>query len=169
MPATLLDGKALAATIQAGLAAAVAAQVARGGPKPGLAAVRVGDDPASEKYVRGKVRACERVGIASFMHHLSAATTTEQLLGLIAQLNDDPAVHGILVQLPLPKHIVTGDVLVAIDPAKDVDGFHPFNVGRLSSVAPGAPLDFPVPCTPLGVSMLLHDVLGELASKTRGK
>ena len=84
------------------------------------------------------------------------------MLALIARLNDDDSVHGILVQLPLPRHIDTAHVLLAVDPAKDVDGFHPFNVGRLGSVAPGAPLDFPVPCTPLGVSMLLHDTLGSL-------
>jgi methylenetetrahydrofolate dehydrogenase (NADP+)/methenyltetrahydrofolate cyclohydrolase len=101
--------------------------------------------------------------MSSFDHRLPAATTEAELLALIALLNADNGVHGILVQLPLPKHIDTAQVLLAVDPAKDVDGFHPLNVGRLGTVESGAPLDFPVPCTPLGVSMLLHDVLGSLS------
>src|SRR5258708_25061670 len=104
--------------------------------------------------------------MASFDHRLPADTSETELLALIGSLNIDPAIHGILVQLPLPRHIDTAHVLLAVDPNKDVDGFHPINVGRLSSVAPGAPLDFPVPCTPLGVSMLLAEVLGSLAGKT---
>jgi methylenetetrahydrofolate dehydrogenase (NADP+)/methenyltetrahydrofolate cyclohydrolase len=103
--------------------------------------------------------------MASFDYRLSDETSEAELLALIAELNADAGVHGILVQLPLPKHIVTGDVLLAVDPAKDVDCFHPFNVGRLASVAPGAPLDFSVPCTPLGVSILLQDTLGSLAGR----
>jgi methylenetetrahydrofolate dehydrogenase (NADP+)/methenyltetrahydrofolate cyclohydrolase len=161
--AKLIDGKAHAASLRARVAKGVAGLIARGGPTPGLATVLVGADAASQVYVRSKGKMAAELGMASFDHRLSAGTSEAELLALIARLNADPAVHGILVQLPLPKHIVTADVLVAIDPAKDVDGFHPFNVGRLSSVAPGAPLDFPVPCTPLGVSMLLHDVLGSLA------
>jgi methylenetetrahydrofolate dehydrogenase (NADP+) / methenyltetrahydrofolate cyclohydrolase len=161
--AKLIDGKVHAARLRERVAKGVADLIATGGPAPGLATVLIDGDPASQVYVRSKSKMAAELGMTSFDHRLSAETSEAELLALIARLNADPAVHGILVQLPLPKHIVTGDVLVAIDPAKDVDGFHPFNVGRLSSVAPGAPLDFPVPCTPLGVSMLLHDVLGELA------
>jgi len=161
--AKLIDGKAYAAGLRQRVAKGVADLIAKGGPTPGLATVLMDGDLASEVYVRSKGKMAAELGMASFDHRLSAETSEAELLALIARLNADPAVHGILVQLPLPKHIVTGDVLVAIDPAKDVDGFHPFNAGRLVSVAPGAPLDFPVPCTPLGVSMLLHDVLGSLA------
>ena len=125
----------------------------------------VGDDPASQVYVRSKGKLAAELGMASFDHRLPAETTEAELLALIATLNADPAIHGILVQLPLPKHIDTAHVLLAVDPAKDVDGFHPMNVGRLGTVAPGAPLDFPVPCTPLGCSMLLHDALGSLAGR----
>ncbi len=103
--------------------------------------------------------------MASFDHRLPAATTEAELLELIGRLNSDKSVNGILVQLPLPRHIETAKVLLAIDPTKDVDGFHPLNVGKLGTVAPGGPLDFPVPCTPLGVSMLLEDVLGSLAGR----
>ena len=123
----------------------------------------VDGDPASEVYVRSKGKMAAELGMASFDHRLGAKTSEAELLALIARLNDDDSVHGILVQLPLPKHIDTAQVLLAVDPAKDVDGFHPFNVGRLGTVASGAPLDFPVPCTPLGVSMLLHDTLGSLS------
>src|SRR4029434_5436957 len=105
------------------------------------------------------------VGMVSFDHRLPASTSEGELLQLITRLNKDPAVHGILVQLPLPRHIVTADILLAVDPDKDVDGFHPMNVGRLGSIAPGAPLDFPVPCTPLGCSMLLGDALGSLTGR----
>ncbi|HEU5096710.1 MAG TPA: tetrahydrofolate dehydrogenase/cyclohydrolase catalytic domain-containing protein, partial [Reyranella sp.] len=105
------------------------------------------------------------LGMASFDHRLPAETTERELLALVAELNADPSINGILVQLPLPRQIDTPRVLVAIDPAKDVDGFHPINVGRLGSIAPGAPLDFPVPCTPLGCSMLLADALGSLAGR----
>jgi methylenetetrahydrofolate dehydrogenase (NADP+) / methenyltetrahydrofolate cyclohydrolase len=161
--AKLIDGKACAAGLRHRVAKGVADLIAKGGPTPGLATVLMDGDPASEVYVRSKSKMAAELGMASFDHRLSAETSEAELLTLIARLNADPAVHGILVQLPLPKHIDTGHVLLAVDPAKDVDGFHPFNVGRLSSAAPGAPLDFPVPCTPLGVSMLLHDVLGSLA------
>ncbi|WP_421995234.1 bifunctional methylenetetrahydrofolate dehydrogenase/methenyltetrahydrofolate cyclohydrolase FolD [Reyranella sp.] len=161
--ANVIDGKAFAAGLRQRVGAGVAALAAEGGPKPGLATVLVGDDPASDVYVRSKGRMAAELGMASFDHRLPAATTEAELLELIARLNLDPAVHGILVQLPLPRHIDPAKVLLAIDPAKDVDGFHPSNVGRLGSVAPGGPLDFPVPCTPLGVSMLLQDVLGSLS------
>ncbi len=161
--AELIDGKAYAALLRARVAAGVAGSVGKGGPQPGLATVLVGADPASEVYVRSKGREAVAAGMASFDHRLPAETTQEELLQIIAQLNADSAVHGILVQLPLPRHIDTARVLNAVDPAKDVDGFHPINVGRLGSASAGAPLDFPVPCTPLGVAMLLEHALGSLA------
>jgi methylenetetrahydrofolate dehydrogenase (NADP+)/methenyltetrahydrofolate cyclohydrolase len=150
MPAQILDGKALAQTMQAEIAAQVADQVRDGGPRPGLAAVRVGNDPASEVYVRNKIKACEKAGIASFYHHLPDATSQAALLQLVAKLNSDPAVHGILVQLPLPKQIDTNVIISAIDPHKDVDGFHPENLGLLVAGSPRF-----VACTPLGVQQLL--------------
>lgn len=164
--AKLIDGKAFAAGLRARVGKGVAELVASGGPKPGLATVLVGGDPASQVYVRSKGKAAAELGMASFDHRLPAETTEAELLQLIARLNKDPAINGILVQLPLPKHIHTERVLLAVDPDKDVDGFHPMNVGRLGSIAPGAPLDFPVPCTPLGCSMLLADTLGSLSGRT---
>jgi methylenetetrahydrofolate dehydrogenase (NADP+)/methenyltetrahydrofolate cyclohydrolase len=161
--AKLIDGKAHAAGLLRRVGAGVAELIAKGGPTPGLATVLVDGDPASEVYVRSKGKMAAELGMAGFDHRLGAQTSEAELLALIARLNDDDSVHGILVQLPLPRHIDTAQVLVAVDPAKDVDGFHPFNVGRLGTVASGAPLDFPVPCTPLGVSMLLHDTLGSLS------
>ncbi len=161
--AKLIDGKAFALSLRQRVGAGVADLVGKGGPKPGLATVLVGADPASQVYVRSKGKQAVELGMASFDRKLPAETTEQELLSVIAGLNADPAVNGILVQLPLPKHIDTAKVLLAIDPAKDVDGFHPINVGRLGSIAPGAPLDFPVPCTPLGVTMLLQDALGNLA------
>jgi methylenetetrahydrofolate dehydrogenase (NADP+)/methenyltetrahydrofolate cyclohydrolase len=161
--AKLIDGKAFAAGLRQRVAVGVGALIAAGGPKPGLATVLIGDDAASQVYVRSKGKLAAELGMSSFDHRLPAATTDAELLALIALLNADNGVHGILVQLPLPKHIDTAQVLLAVDPAKDVDGFHPLNVGRLGTVESGAPLDFPVPCTPLGVSMLLHDVLGSLS------
>ena len=161
--AKLIDGKAFAAGLQQRVAAGVRELVATGAPKPGLATVLVGADPASQVYVRSKGKLAAELGMASFDHRLGPETAEAELLALIATLNADPAINGILVQLPLPKHIDTACVLLAIDPAKDVDGFHPINVGRLGSIAAGAPLDFPVPCTPLGVSMLLQDALGSMA------
>src|SRR5258708_3824437 len=122
MPATLLDGKALAATIRAELAAQVAARAASGKSQPGLATVLVGDNDASARYVAGKIRACQQVGIASFHRHLPATTGQPELLDLIAQLNQDSAVHGILVQLPLPRQIDEATVIRSVLPAKDVDG-----------------------------------------------
>jgi len=163
--ARLIDGKAYALGLRQRVAKGVAELLAAGGKKPGLATVLVGDDAASQVYVKSKGRVAAELGMASFDHRLPADTSETELLGLIASLNIDPAVHGILVQLPLPKHIDTAHVLLAIDPNKDVDGFHPINVGRLSSIAPGQPLDFPVPCTPLGCSMLLSDVVGSLAGR----
>lgn len=160
--AKLIDGKAYAIGLRGRVATGVAELLANGGPRPGLATVLVGADPASEVYVRSKGRLAAELGMASFDHRLGAETTEAELLALIARLNADPTVNGILVQLPLPAHIDTAHILLAIDPGKDVDGFHPLNVGRLGSIAPGAPLDFPVPCTPLGISMLLQDALGSL-------
>jgi methylenetetrahydrofolate dehydrogenase (NADP+)/methenyltetrahydrofolate cyclohydrolase len=161
--AKLIDGKAFATGLRHRVAKGVAELVSLGAPKPGLATVLVGADAASQVYVRSKGKVAAELGMASFDHRLSEDTTEAELLALIAKLNGDPAVNGILVQLPLPKHIDTSHVLLAVDPAKDVDGFHPKNVGRLGSIAAGAPLNFPVPCTPLGVSMLLQDALGSLA------
>jgi methylenetetrahydrofolate dehydrogenase (NADP+)/methenyltetrahydrofolate cyclohydrolase len=164
--AKLIDGKAFAAALRARVGKGVANLLASKGIKPGLATVLVGDDPASQVYVKSKSRVAAEVGMASFDHRLAGPTSEAELLKLIHALNKDASVHGILVQLPLPRHIHTERVLTAIDPDKDVDGFHPMNVGRLASIAPGAPLDFPVPCTPLGCSMLLADVLGTLGGKT---
>jgi methylenetetrahydrofolate dehydrogenase (NADP+) / methenyltetrahydrofolate cyclohydrolase len=161
--AKLIDGKAHAAGLRQRVGAGVAELAAKGGAKPGLATILVGADPASQVYVRSKGKMAAELGMVNFDHRLPEQTSEAELLALIAKLNADARVHGILVQLPLPKHIDTAHVLLAVDPAKDVDGFHPFNVGRLGSSAPGASLDFPVPCTPLGVSMLLHDTLGSLA------
>jgi methylenetetrahydrofolate dehydrogenase (NADP+)/methenyltetrahydrofolate cyclohydrolase len=151
MSGLLLDGKALAATIQAEIAAAVVAHVESGGVRPGLAAVRVGDDPGSEIYVRHKIKACEKAGFVSFHHHLSDTTSQAELLQLIGKLNSDPRVHGILVQLPLPDHIDKATIISAVSPRKDVDGFHPENLGLLAAETPRF-----VPCTPLGVQQLLR-------------
>ena len=159
----LIDGKAFAAGLRQRVGTGVADLVSKGRPKPGLATVLVGADPASQVYVRSKGKTALELGMATFDHQLGADVGEQELLSLIAKLNADPTVNGILVQLPLPKHIDTAKVLLAIDPAKDVDGFHPVNVGRLGSIAAGAPLDFPVPCTPLGCSMLLQDTLKNLS------
>ncbi|MEW6323893.1 MAG: bifunctional methylenetetrahydrofolate dehydrogenase/methenyltetrahydrofolate cyclohydrolase FolD [Nitrospirota bacterium] len=149
MPAQIIDGKLVAQTIRASLAAEVAALKARG-IVPGLAAVLVGDNPASVIYVRNKRKACAEVGIASTQHDLPGTISERELLRVIGQLNDDPAVHGILVQLPLPKGLRADAVTDALSPAKDVDGLHPYNIGRLTR---GDALF--VPCTPLGVMALL--------------
>jgi methylenetetrahydrofolate dehydrogenase (NADP+) / methenyltetrahydrofolate cyclohydrolase len=149
--AQILDGKAIADQIQTELAKAVAAFVDQRQAKPCLAAVLVGENPASEVYVRNKRRACERVGMESQLHRLPVETSEDDLLQLLARLNDDPAVHGILVQLPLPRAIRETRVLDAIDPLKDVDAFHPENVGLLSQGRPRY-----LPCTPHGIQQLLH-------------
>src|SRR5882724_4977855 len=164
--AKLIDGKAFAAHLRERVAKGASALWAAKGKKPGLATVLVGDDAASQVYVKSKGRVAAELGMASFDHRLPADTSETELLALIASLNVDPGIHGILVQLPLPKHIDTAQVLLAIDPNKDVDGFHPINVGRLGSLTPGHPLDFPVPCTPLGCSMLLAHSLGALTART---
>jgi len=157
--ARIIDGKAFAAGLRARLAGEVAGLVAHG-VTPGLAVVLVGEDPASQVYVRNKTAQTHEAGMASFEHRLPADTSEAALLALIQALNRDDRVDGILVQLPLPVSIDAARVLEAVDPAKDVDGFHPLNVGRLA-----AGLDAPVPCTPLGCLMLLKDVLGDLAGR----
>jgi methylenetetrahydrofolate dehydrogenase (NADP+)/methenyltetrahydrofolate cyclohydrolase len=163
--AELIDGKAIARRLRQRVGQGVAELKAATGLTPGLATVLVGDDPASQVYVKSKSRVAAELGMASFDHRLPAATSEADLLRLIAQLNQDKSVNGILVQLPLPGTIATARVLLALNPDKDVDGFHPINVGRLGSIAAGAPLDFPVPCTPLGVSMLLGETLGTLSGR----
>ncbi|MBS7539217.1 bifunctional methylenetetrahydrofolate dehydrogenase/methenyltetrahydrofolate cyclohydrolase FolD [Ancylobacter lacus] len=154
----LIDGKGFAEGLRARLAGEVAAFTARHGAAPGLAVVLVGSDPASSVYVRSKARQTVEVGMASYEHLLPAETGEDELLALLARLNADPGVNGILVQLPLPAHIDTQKVLAALDPAKDVDGFHVVNAGRLA-----VGLDALVPCTPLGCVMLLKHHLGSLA------
>jgi methylenetetrahydrofolate dehydrogenase (NADP+)/methenyltetrahydrofolate cyclohydrolase len=156
--ASIIDGKAAAAQVRADVAARVAERVAQGRPAPGLAVVLVGEDPASQVYVRNKARATREVGMASIEHKFPVSTSEADLLALIADLNRRPDVNGILVQLPLPKHIDQGKVIEAIDPAKDVDGFHPVNVGRLA--AGGRAL---APCTPTGCLILAQSVQRDLA------
>ena len=158
MSAALIDGKAFAEGLRARVAAAVPAFSAATGRAPGLAVVLVGEDPASAVYVRSKGKATVAAGMASFEHRLDAATSQDELLGLIARLNADDAVDGILVQLPLPPQIDEQAVLAAVDPDKDVDGFHILNAGRLAVGEDGM-----VPCTPLGCLMLLKDRLGDLS------
>lgn len=154
--ASVIDGKAIAARLRASMAAEVATLTAAG-RTPGLAVVVVGENPASQVYVRNKARQTREVGMASFEHRLPETTSQATLLELVDQLNADPAVHGILVQLPLPGQIDERAVLRAIDPAKDVDGFHPANAGLLAT-GDGAL----VPCTPLGAMLLLRSVLPDL-------
>src|SRR5579875_1264016 len=136
MTAVLLDGKQLAQTMQAEIAAEVAQLLRVRGLRPGLAAVLVGDNPASQIYVRNKRRACDKVGIASFLHELPANTSESELLTLIARLNVDSTVHGILVQLPLPPHINEATIVDAVAPRKDVDGFSPHSLGLLAAGRP---------------------------------
>ena len=150
MPAQIISGKEVAQAIRAELAQEISALKQRHGLVPGLATVLVGEDPASVSYVTAKGKACDELGMNSFQHTLPATTTQDQLLQLIDELNHNDAVHGILVQLPLPKHMNETEVLYAIDPNKDVDGFHPVNVGRLLI---GEEL-FP-PCTPAGIQELI--------------
>lgn len=158
--ARLIDGKAFAADLRGRVAETVSSFVKATGKKPGLAVVLVGDDPASQVYVGSKKKATVEAGMESFEHRLSASVTQAELIAMVEQLNADDAVDGILVQLPLPGHIDDKAVIAAIDPAKDVDGFHVVNAGRL---AVGE--DAFVPCTPLGCLMLLKDCLGDLSGK----
>lgn len=157
-PATLIDGKAFSAALVDRVGAAVARLEAAHDVKPGLAVVIVGEDPASQIYVRNKGETTLRAGMRSDTHRLAESTRQDELLALIAQLNADAGIHGILVQLPLPAHIDATVVLDAISPDKDVDGFHVVNAGRLAVGLPGL-----VPCTPLGCLMLLKDQLGDLS------
>jgi methylenetetrahydrofolate dehydrogenase (NADP+)/methenyltetrahydrofolate cyclohydrolase len=156
--AAIIDGKAHALALRARVGRDVAAFVEATGRAPGLTVVLVGEDPASAVYVRNKGRATREAGMAGDERRLPADTDTATLLALVAELNADPAVDGILVQLPLPRHVDTQAVLQAIDPDKDVDGFHPVNAGRLMTGLPGF-----VPCTPLGCVMLLKSVHPQLA------
>ena len=149
--AQIIDGKTVAAAVRGEVARAVN-ELAPSGLVPGLAVVRVGDDPASAIYVRGKRKDSEEVGFHSVEHHLPASATQGDILAVVAKLNADRLIHGILVQLPLPKGVDERAVLEAIDPRKDADGFHPFNVGSLSIGLPG-----PRPCTPAGVMRLLSE------------
>lgn len=151
MTAQLIDGKAIAAQVRESVRESVSARVAQGQRAPGLAVILIGSDPASEVYVRSKRRACEEAGLVSKSFDLPATTSQDELLALVDQLNDDPAIDGILVQLPLPEHIDSETVIERIHPDKDVDGFHPYNVGRLA-------LRLPLlrPCTPYGVMLMLE-------------
>jgi methylenetetrahydrofolate dehydrogenase (NADP+)/methenyltetrahydrofolate cyclohydrolase len=154
----IIDGKAHAARLRADIAQQVIARMAAGARAPALAVVLVGEDPASQVYVRNKIAACAEAGITSIEHRRGPDLSQEELLALVAQLNRDPAVDGILVQLPLPPQIDSARVIAAIDPDKDVDGFHPVNAGRLATG-----LDGFVPCTPLGCLRLLELTLGDLS------
>jgi methylenetetrahydrofolate dehydrogenase (NADP+)/methenyltetrahydrofolate cyclohydrolase len=153
MTAKIIDGKAIAAELRAEIAAGVETLLAEGGPRPGLATVLVGDNPASHTYVRAKRKACAEVGIESFGHELPADASQAEVEKLVADLNADPAVHGILVQLPLPAGLDEETILKAISIEKDVDGFHPLNIGRLAQKG-REPLF--VPCTPAGCLVLLR-------------
>ena len=160
MTARIIDGKAAAADLRLRVADIAAAFRERTGRAPGLAVVLVGEHPPSAAYVRSKVKATLEAGMESFEHRLPAGTTQEDLIALVDRLNADEAVDGILVQLPLPKHVDEEAVLTRVDPEKDVDGFHPVNVGRLSIGLPAL-----VACTPLGCLMLLKQELGDLSGK----
>jgi methylenetetrahydrofolate dehydrogenase (NADP+)/methenyltetrahydrofolate cyclohydrolase len=151
MPAEVISGKAVAKEVRRELKQRAAALVEQG-VTPGLAVVLVGDDPASAIYVKNKTKACKKVGVEHFDHNLPASTSEQELLSLVDRLNRDPKVHGILVQLPLPDQIDSDKVIQSIDPAKDVDGFHPANLGRLLTGDPQF-----VPCTPLGILRLLKE------------
>lgn len=157
MPALRIDGKAIADTLRADVAMQVE-KLATRGIVPGLAVILVGDDPASQLYVNSKSRQTVQVGMRSFEYRFDETVTEYQLLAAVDALNQDHAVDGILVQLPLPSHIDVTKVLLAIDPDKDVDGFHPMNVGRIATGAGGIP-----PCTPLGAMMLLKSVCEDVS------
>lgn len=158
--AKLIDGKALAASVRQRVARRVERMKERHGAVPGLSVILVGDDPASVVYVRNKRRACEELGIRSRVHHLPAGTTAGELAELIDRCNDDPEVHGILLQLPLPDHLDPDPFLSRIDPNKDVDGFHPVNMGRLLQGQP-----YLVPCTPAGILQLIDSTGTDLTGK----
>ncbi len=160
MPAQIIDGKALAQSIREGIAEDVRLLEKDTGIKPGLAAVLVGDDPASAVYVRNKKIACEKAGLYPQEHLLPASTSQETLLKLVHQLNGDPRIHGILVQLPLPPGMDSQAILQAVSPEKDVDGFHPVNVGRLVTGDPRF-----IPCTPKGVIQMIDSTGQDIAGK----
>ena len=147
----IIDGKALAQEIQESVALEVRNLKEKHDIVPGLAVILVGDDPASHAYVKMKAKACEKVGFYSITHNMPDTISQEEIIGTIEMINENPRIDGILVQLPLPKHIDTNAILEVIDPAKDVDGFHPYNVGRLATN-----LDGFVPCTPLGVMKMFE-------------
>jgi len=158
--ARIIDGKAIAAQVRAEVTEGVARLKAEKGVTPGLAVLRVGDDPASLTYVKSKAKGALETGMNSWEHHLPADATLAQVLAKVDELNRDPAVHGVLVQLPLPRHLSSDTVIAAVDPSKDVDGFHPVNAGNLMLGRPG-----PKPCTPAGVMRLL----AEAGCDPRGK
>jgi methylenetetrahydrofolate dehydrogenase (NADP+) / methenyltetrahydrofolate cyclohydrolase len=158
--AKLIDGKVYAERVREGVAAEVARLKDQHGLKPGLAVVLVGEDPASQIYVRSKGEQSLAAGMHSVTHRLPDSTTQDELLRLVAELNADPAIHGILVQLPLPKHLDEKAVLAVLDPEKDVDGLTMVNAGRLASGLPGL-----YPCTPLGSMILLRETVGDLTGK----
>lgn len=160
---TIIDGKAFAEALRERIATATAALKDAHGLVPGLAVVLVGEDPASQVYVRNKGKAAQAAGITARDHRLDAATTQEELLALVDQLNKDPSVHGILVQLPVPDQIDPNAVIDGIAPTKDVDGFHVINTGRLATGQMDGPDAAMVPCTPLGCRMMLEDRLGDLS------
>ncbi|WP_419902746.1 bifunctional methylenetetrahydrofolate dehydrogenase/methenyltetrahydrofolate cyclohydrolase FolD [Kiloniella sp.] len=163
--ATIIDGKKFAAGLRGRIAEEVTRIKAEHNLTPGLAVVLVGEDPASQVYVRSKGKQTLEAGMNSYEHKMSPETTQEELLAKVEELNNDPAVHGILVQLPVPAHIDDHAIINAIDPNKDVDGFHVINSGRLATGGKGASAPM-VPCTPLGSIMLLKDHLGDLSGKT---
>ncbi len=158
--AQILDGKTLAARMRQEIALEAETQSRKHGRKPGLAVILVGTDPASEVYVRAKKFGCEKAGIASYAYELSADTTQQHLLGLITELNQDPKIDGILVQLPVPEHINPETIIEAIDPSKDVDGFHPYNLGRLAARQPALRS-----CTPYGCMKLIEETGIDLHGK----
>lgn len=164
MSAEIIDGKGIASKMKEQLKQRVEKRLQQGLRAPGLAVIKVGNDPASEVYVRNKRNSCVQVGINSVAHDLQEDTTQEQILALIDELNDDDAIDGILVQLPVPGHINPETIIERIHPDKDVDGFHPYNVGRLA-------LRMPVlrPCTPRGIMTLLEKIMAENNDNIKGK
>jgi methylenetetrahydrofolate dehydrogenase (NADP+)/methenyltetrahydrofolate cyclohydrolase len=158
MSARIIDGKTIAAELRAAVAAETRRVTAAHGLQPGLAVVLLGDNPASRSYIAGKARAVSEAGMRPFDHHLAGDASEPELLALVQKLNADAAVHGILVQMPLPPHIDQARVIASVDPTKDVDGFHPLNVGRLASGLPAL-----VPCTPMGCIKLAKSVHTSLA------
>ena len=156
--ARIIDGKIIAARLRTDTAAAAAHLTAAQGVPPGLAVIMVGDNPASDIYVRNKITACEKTGIHSVEHRLPENATQDDVAALIKRLNADPVINGILLQLPVPDHIDSSAMINLIAPEKDVDGLHPLNIGRLVAGLPGM-----VPCTPMGALMLIHDVQRDLS------